>query len=384
MQKNASDHAFNLRYIKALSHSKNHCNRVLGLQKLEHSRLRYPSPVFITENNSFEFYRKYHHLPKKMLPEINTVFAEIQRQHPHRGVYVGRAYYVPNLSNPPGPRSSSVTSPEIVIKNIIEIYDFAIKNHYVIPGSQMGCILYPFISPTVPYGGGSIHPLNSENNTLCVEAIYGVDEGIQSLPHDTYLIDARTLKVRHSQIGIKKYCLVASSSLTYQKITVPIQFQKRAVCSESWLYELARDYMRFEKQYGEHRLEFAMQLEGIYFRECVPYESSKNVTVHTDGIVQKINSNSHMNNMNNGMKKHILFVDPEIILHRKMDIITELAFMLSPGRIILYPGTASTAHAATILREKGHHVVFVKNQQFQTGEQVRVVSSSSGDHVIKI
>ena len=360
-----------MRYLEEIGQSENKCNRVIGHQKLHSIGLQIASPLYVSTHQTFLSYKKTHQFSKTCIDEIRLAFRTIRKENSTQGVYAGRAYYVPSYENPPGPRSSSVTDEKIIIQEIKKLFDFAIQNKFDEFGAQIGTILHPFISPKVPYGGGGMTPSPNGKTQVIIETIYGVDEGIQTLPHDSYIVDYEKGCILQKTIVIKKTCLETTSQLTISKVSVPLHVQKVAVLSNQDIVQLARAFKNFVTIFGPHRLEFASQPEGIYFLECVPFRPVMSPKgMEAKGQVKTICSVEDIPTVTPFDK--IIYIDPKVIQRRNMDVITTLAFSLPSKRIILYPGSASTAHAATILREKGHILVFIKQELFRSEDHVEV------------
>jgi len=361
-----------MRYIKDIDQVNSKCDRIIGLQKLKEAGLDIPSPIKIVLPRAFKDYKKNKKFSKLFIKEVTEAFYSIRKINPNRGVYAGRAFYVPEIKQPPGPRSSSVREVGIILKEVKKLFDFAIKNKFDKKGSEIGSIFYPFISPKLPFSGGCITPSTIEKNIIVIEAIYGVDEGIQTLPHDVYHVDVTKNKIVEKKIAEKLSCLEASSQLKYSKRKVPKKLQLSQVISDELILIIARYFTKFILQFGSHRLEFAVQSEGVYFRECVPFALTKiqDKKINIKGSVIKVSSIKDLKNI--GENNKIVFIDPKIIQTRNFDLITSLAFNFSEQKIILYPGSVTTAHAATVLRETGHTVVFVANQSFKTKDKVEI------------
>ncbi len=370
-----------MRYLEEIGQSENKCNRVIGHQKLHSIGLQIASPLYVSTHQAFLSYKKTHQFSKTFIDEIRLAVRTIRKENNTRGVYAGRAYYVPSYENPPGPRSSSVTDEKIILQEIRKLLDFAIHNKFDEPGAQIGTILHPFISPKIPYGGGSITPSPEGKTQIVIEVIYGIDEGIQTLPHDSYIVDYEKGRIEHKTIASKTTCLETTSQLTISKVSVPEHLQTVAVLIDQDIVQLARAFKNFVTIFGPHRLEFASQPEGIYFLECVPFRpvlSPKGM--EAKGQVKIIRSIDDIPTVSPHDK--IIFIDPKVIQRRNMDVITTLAFSLPSKRIILYPGSASTAHAATILREKGHVLVFVKQELFRSEDKIEI-TIKHGEMVVK-
>jgi len=360
-------------YIKNIDKVRTECNRVIGLKKLYFSNLLIPSPIKIISPKAFiEYKRLGGKFSGKFVDELYRVFGQIRDKNPTRGVYVGRAFYVPGMEHPPGPRSSSVEDPEVALNEMKKLFEFAIKNKFDKEGSEIGSIMYPYISPKIPFGGGSITPAQRDKNLAIVETIYGVDEGIQSFSHDTYMVDVKKGKILEKKIEIKSECLQVGSQHEHVVKKVPKNLQNLPVYTDKTIVEITKDFKKFTDRYGLHRFEFAGQPEGVYFREGVKFTPVETVVkdVKVTGKVLRIKSSKDVGKVNKEIE--IVYLDPEIIQKRNMDLLVAFACGVKERKIVLYPGNASTAHAATILREKGHVMVFVGADGFKTGNVVKV------------
>jgi len=361
-----------MQYIQDLIAVKSKCDRIKGLQKMISGGLTIPSPVKILTPQAFLDYKKSGSLSTELVKQIKSAFKEIRMCNPSRGVYAGRAYFVPGLNQPPGPRSSSVTDDNVIIGEVEKLFEFAKKNEFDVKGSEIGVIFYPFINPTMPFGGGCVTPVLNNKQHCLIEYIFGNDEGVQSFPHDSYLVDFSKAKIIKKQIDKKTEYLQATTQFGYETQVVPDEYRNKQLLNDENIIGISKQYNTFFNTFGSHRLEFALQKEGVFFRECTPFQevARSSQDLHITGEVVAIKKTKDIQKI---LRKHnILFIDPTIIQKRNMDLLTGLAFSVKHKKIILYPGTASTAHAATILRERGHTLVFVGNQKYQTGQRVKI------------
>jgi hypothetical protein len=130
--------------------------------------------------------------------------------------------------------------------------------------------------------------------------------------------------------------------------------------------KITNNYKNIVELFGPCRLEFDIIEDGNYYTECIPFiikmapkTSHEVFRVKNLQDIEKLQENNY-----------VIYIDPQIIRERKMDLITSLAFKLSQKTIILYPGSTTTAHSAIILREVGHKVIYVGQREFQTGEKI--------------
>ena len=362
-----------MQYVKDIADYHSKSDRIEGWRPLLEFGLKIPTPVKTVTHEGFEFYKK-NKVTGQLKEEVLTAFEDIRQKNSERGVYVGRGYFVPGLQAPPGPRSSSVKSPEVVLSEVEKLFEFAINNNFDKSGSEINIIMHPFINPIVPMSGGCITPSRHSKSDLIVEAIYGNDEGVQSFYHDTFYVNVDKMIITKKVIQTKTQCLQATDDFKYETIDLPLEFQDIQCIDDFTILSIARDFKRLIDKYGPHRVEFAVQPEGVYFRDYTPFEFSKDLNissfVNTKGLVVKISTLDEVKSVKN--KSQILYIDPIVIQQRNMDLLTALAYNFDQPMIVLYPGSASTAHAATIIREKGHSIVYVGGTQFETGDKVLI------------
>lgn len=367
-----------MQYVKDIADYHSKSDRIEGWRPLLEFNLKIPTPVKTITHEGFEYYKK-NKVTGQLKEEVLTAFEEIRLKNPQRGVYVGRGYFVPGLQAPPGPRSSSVKSPEVVLSEVEKLFEFAINNNFDKPGSEINIIMHPFINPIVPMSGGCITPSRHSKSDLIVEGIYGNDEGVQSFYHDTFYVNVDKMIITKKVIQTKTQCLQATDDFKYETIDLPIELQDVQCIDDFTILSVGRDFKKLIDKYGPHRVEFAVQPEGVYFRDYTPFEFSKDLNissfVNTKGSVVKISNLDEVKSVKN--KSQILYIDPIVIQQRNMDLLTALAYNFDQPMIVLYPGSASTAHAATIIREKGHSIVYVGGTQFETGDKVLVTVKGS-------
>lgn len=371
---------FEMRYIEDLIKSKTKASRAEGLRKLYSAGLKTPF-VKIVNHQSFLIYKK-EGMTKPLREELEAVFFEIKEKDPKRNIYVGRAYFLPNFPNPPGPRFV-VGDPKSLVLRVADHFNFAIQSKYHRkPRAQIGVILHPWINPRIPLGGGCVALAENSSKRIIIETIYGLDEGVQAFPHDFYLVDFDKEKIIDKVIAEKKECLEVDSNLRVTAAPVPENYWLKQVLDDKIILTIAQDFKRFVKKYGPHRLEYAFQKEGVYYRECVPFiiHKEKAPEIRERGKVFRLKTKSDLLQIDR--EERIIFVDPIVIKKRKMNLLTFLATETKDKKIILYPGSATTGHAAIIFREAGHTVVYVGNEVFKDKEEV-LVETKNGELVVK-
>lgn len=120
--------------------------------------------VRIVGETVFQYYLVNKRLPSGFEYEVLRLSQELKEMSQTQTLVVRRAYVVPGLENPPGPRFLGLR-PSGVCDAIKKIYDFAIENDYHLKdGSQIVAFIHPFVDPKplslpikfnqdLPYGG---------------------------------------------------------------------------------------------------------------------------------------------------------------------------------------------------------------------------------------
>ncbi|MCD6215980.1 MAG: hypothetical protein J7J92_02810 [Candidatus Aenigmarchaeota archaeon] len=356
-----------MKFIIDISNYNGKNERITGFKKMHDASLNIPTPIKILTHEGFLYFKKYG-MKEELKNEIKDVFKEIKTKNPKKGVAVRRAYFVPGLENPPGPRSSAVEDLKTAIENVKKILKFAIENKFDKKGSEIEVFFHPFINPKIPSSGGCVTP---NENYILIEAIYGNDESVQSFPHDKYKIDIEKKEILNKKVEKKEKTLSATGT-EYREVDIPKKLQTKQVLTDEQIIKIAEMWKKLSLLFGPHRLEFDIIDNKIFFIECTAFKSEKLEKKYrkmTKGYIKRIKTDSDINNIR-GCK--IIFIDPEVIRKRKMGILTKLACTLPKNTTILFPGSATTAHASIIFREMGHNLIYTGNRVFKDGEKVRI------------
>ena len=372
--------------------SKSH--RLKGFSKPASVGLQIPKPMKVLTHQGFLDYKKTKQLPKTLKSEVAKYFIAAKKANPHRGIYIGRGFYVPGMETPPGPRTGGIEDIELYFTEIIKFYEFAINNNFDIPGSDIALLLHPFlncylpplqVNPEVGYPGGSVTPSKDNINEIIIETVWGADEGIQTLPHDSYLVDFERLLIIEKKIQTKTHALKQGMTSEYVEVRVPPSHSAIQVLNDLQIMQIAQDYKKIYNSLGNHRVEFILQPEGVIYRECTPFklfnDSKSIILTNKRSLVKVIAGIADLRNLSKDIE--IVAIDPSVIKSRSMEVLTSLAVNAPNKLIVLYPGTATTAHSATVFREQGHTLVYTQSQSFNNGDFVEVYIEN-GDLLVKV
>lgn len=376
--------------------------RIDGFRKLEEVNARTVGiSVFSTE--AFDYFLKNQKLSTDFIEELVKTAEEIIKTSPMKAAIVRRAFVVPGLKNPPGPYFLGLKESAAVLKAVEELYRFAITQKYHEPnGSQISGFINRdvfvaslandgTISGIVPYGGYAI----SNNGKTEIYALFGQNEGVQSLVADHYLVENRNgkffiLKKNIPQKSIM-YCTTARSQRDTVQVPSEIQFDQ--VLSDSEILEAARIVFELSEKYGPQRIEFSSDEKGLVFNEASDYwketDKGKTDNISVKGNVMVINSVESFQELAKVSKEDLLSgrtiikVSQEIIANRDYDVLGALASW-EDNLYVLYPGVAATQHAMRVLTDKGHKAFLIGNQRFNDGDEVQIVVTGGKVRVTNI
>ncbi len=343
--------------------------------------------IKILADKTFRFYLKNKSLPKNLEFKIIKAANELKELSETKTLVVRRAYIVPNLNNPPGPRFLGL-KPDKVINAIKEIYNFAIKHEYYLKkNSQIAVFIHPFVDPKpflipikpstlLPYGGYAA-PLNKKASRVEIFAVWGNSEGVQSFNAvDRYIVDTNRKIILKKDTPQKTLMLCTTKKSQSDKIQVPQDKQFEQVLSDPEILEVARVVKDLTNKYGLRRTEFSFDgKETIIFNESAPYEIYEKKTDNLDkkGIVKVISSEKDVQKLNKlsskQVQKTIVYIDKKIVQNRAYDVLNSVA-ALSSKFTVLYPGLSATAHAMRVLNDFGHSAIVVGNRVFKEKEEL--------------
>ena len=345
--------------------------------------------VRIVGETVFQYYLAHKRLPTGFEYEVLKTARELGAMSQTQTLVVRRAYVVPGLENPPGPRYLGL-KPSEVSDAIKKIYDFAIENDYHLKeGSQIAVFIHPFVDPkpvstpikfnqALPYGGYAV-PLNKLASRVEVFAVWGNNEGVQSFDAiDRYVVDANRQIIIDKDVPQKDLMLCTTERSQSEKIDVPVDRQFEQVLGDNEILEAARVVKELTARHGLRRVEFSYDgREGIIFNESARYEIVEKKLRNFDkrGTVKIVSNEKDIDNLKElsetQVEKTIVYVDKRIVEERCYDLMNNIAGLQNKFTV-LYPGFSATAHAMRVLNDFGHTAVVVGNRVFKEGEEILV------------
>lgn len=367
--------------------------RIDGWKKLQEAQARIVD-IFVFTPEVFQYFLEHKSLPAEFIKEAGMVAKKMIDESPSHTVLVRRAFVVPGLGNPPGPRFLGLTTPDKAIKAISDLFQFAVdqKYHQVIGNQISGWIEPPSTvldvekfkkdpdSTIIPYGGYGI----SENGRVIIYSVFGINEGVQSLAADRYEAEFKRGRafVTRKEVPQKNLMLCTTKETGTQLFPVPIEMQFDQILSDAEIAEVARVIYELSQKYGPQRIEFSTDEKGICFNEVVDYwrDTKKGETenINIQGTVRVINNIKTFQKLSEASKDDLLSgriiveVGQEIITNRDYDVLGALASW-KDNLYVLYPGVAATQHAMRVLTDKGHKTFLIGNQKFEDGDKAQIV-----------
>jgi|GEM_PF-3753814 pyruvate,water dikinase len=378
-------------------------SRIDGFRKLKEVNAR-TVEISVFSLEAFEYFLENKKLPPEFVEEIEEKSKEIIAVSLTHAAVVRRAYIVPGLDNPPGPYFLGLSTPPEVTSAVKKLFEFAISQGYHLKeNSQVSGFIYPFIDPekynkerpdvlNIPYGGYAV----TENGNVEIYAVFGNNEGVQSLVTDRYVVGSRgrgRLLILKKEIPQKNQMICTTADHERDVINVPLEVQFDQVLVDNEILEVARVLFELSEKYGPQRVEFTADKKGLIFNEVADYwkenkeELSGNVNVK--GVVREINNLSDFKKLSGFSKddlttgKVIVKVGENIISNRDYDVLGALAAWRD-GLFVLYPGVAATQHAMRVLTDKGHKAFLIGNQRFNECDEAQIVVTGGKVRVTNI
>ncbi len=367
--------------------------RIDGWKKLYEVKAR-AVDIFIFPLEIFDYYKKNTKLPNDFVAEVKKVAEKIIADSPSHAALVRRAFVVPGLENPPGPRFLGLTTPDMVVQAIFDLFKFAVDQKYCdVDGSQISGWIEPPSTildldkfdktpetVAIPYGGYAV----AVDGTVEIYSVFGINEGVQSLVADRYLVEFRRSKafVLKKEVPQKNLMLCTTRTEGKKTLQVPVDLQFDQVLSDSEILEVARVVYELSQKYGPQRVEFSTDEKGICFNEVADFwvkeEKNGGQNLNVRGTVKVIASLGDFQSLIALPKEDlssgrvIVKISEEIISGRDYDVLGAIAAWRDRF-YVLYPGVAATQHAMRILTDKGHKAFLIGNQRFDDGDETQIV-----------
>lgn len=304
---------------------------------------------------------------------------------------VRRAYFIPSLENPPGPRHLGLKTAEETLYAIKDVFNFAIEHKYhKEKGSLVEAFFYPFIDPpqiklplkknSVFPRGGYVAPMDKMADSVRVLAVYGNNEGVQSLSGvDEYIVDTKRMIITNKIIPQKEYALCTTNKSQDDKVKLPLNLQFSQVLNDLEVLEaaeVARECTKIQK--SPQRIEYSSDGKTLFFNEVANYEIEEDDygDMEIEGSVSVIKGPDDISKIERGNSKQVIFISKLVVQNRDYDTLNTIA-AIKENLNILYPGSTVTAHAMRVLVDGGHKAFVVGGREFKENDKVRITSKNS-------
>lgn len=384
-------------------------SRIRGFKELFEYGLNAPSPMLVLGHNAFDEYLINGKLTPALEEAIGDAFDAIRKANPSRGAYVGRAFYVPGIDNPNGPRTAGITDKAEYLKEVENFYRFVIAHSYDnVAGADIALILHPFLKATdprdsygdipinqqeiLPWSGGVVVPHSEpgREHQVKIVATFGSDEAVKSYPSDTYIVDPQRGTIQNKQIAIKNETTVPTSGSKYDEhFPIPSRFQTEQALTDREILMVAAEAEKVFSRRPLARLEFLVQKDGVYVREIAQWEPEDDMDLLRLGPNETITSHIvHIESASDISKikgpDAIVYFSPQTYRERTTDIFAQVTHIPGNQRLVaLCWGEITTGHAVKVLSEAGFSVIFVGDKNFPDGLEVKISRGKDNAAIIE-
>ncbi len=373
-------------------------SRIRGFQELFELGLRAPTPMFILGDNAFRSYFAKGELQPEVEKQIREAFQTTRRENPSRGAYIGRAFYVPGIDNPNGPRTAAIFDEDEYLQEIKRFYQFvADRGYHKTEGSDIALVLHPFIHAMdkrerygdIPIAEGEIlpwsagyavpNPVPGREHQIRIVTTFGPDEAVQSAPFDRYDVDPDRQTVTNKRIELKDKTIVPRTGSIYEPFEIPLRFQREQALTDAELLQVAQEVRKAPNR----RIEFIVQADGVYVREIAWWQRVDERSMvklapnaEVTGPIVRITNEADIERIPEGQA--IVFMGPETFARRTTDLFAQVANKKKVNPLVaLIHGTIVTSHQARTLTDAPHiSVKLVGDQEFTDGDAIRIFCDS--------
>ena len=384
------------RYVKRANEVTLRSGKLTTMRKVASCGLKTPTDIFVVVDAAFRQYAEYGYLPEAVEAEIKSALAPLLA----RGeVGIRCAFFIPNekLRQWPMPITKNFTMADDCLEHITKTcWDFVIAKGLDVPGSEIALLLQNFICPFA--SGTLLTSYDAERQYSFIEAIYGIWEGLQSRPHDFYLLRKSNWRLVQASIGRKKEMLMRTGCAELRFVPVPDVLQDEPVLPETLAREVAQQGQLLEDRYGPQIVEFFIEespsthgtnQDVILVWQCDGYQPASDVTMLKGNAVMLSRSPvaktlvfcgpviaiSTREEVPKSVGDGIVFLHGSIVEDRDW-VITKLARILDKGQPVLLTA-GITSHLAQVLCDWGLFPISTA-QKFSTGQWVDIQVNKNG------
>jgi len=391
------------KFIFDISEYESPSSRIKGFQAIEELGLNRPRPMLVLGHNAFEEYKRVG-LTLTLQEAIFDAFSQIREQNPKRGAYIGRAFYVPGIEAPNGPRTAAIRDKSEYMNEVQKFWHFVRENNYDIEGADIALILHPFIDvmdpprtkyanlklsveESLPYSAGSVYPapLPGIPGRVMIRTLFGPDEAIQHCPQDVFYVDSDTETVIEKKIAYKDKTFIPRGGNNYVLAEVPKGFRSKQSLTDSEAISIAQ----WARNLNDVRAEFIVQDDGIFFREIAPYDPSQEYELYDlmegEEIIGPVIRISKIEDVAKiRYEGSIVYFSRSAFQERTTDIFKRVSDQSNSKITALSFGYFETNHPVRIIRDrilperKRHNLIFVGDREFEDNDWVKISLDVTG------
>lgn len=402
------------RYLYTIDQYQSPASRIEGYHQILEFNLKAPAPMLVLGHEAFVHWQACGGITPPIEEAIRGAYRDIRKLNttPERGAYIGRAFHIPGIENPNGPRTAAIFNENEYVGEVERFYHFVVDHGYSkVPGADIALIFHPFIhvmdkrqtygakkleeclevNEILPWTGGYIvpDPAPGRKFQVRIAATYGPDEAVQSSPHDEYVVDPETETVYEKTISLKTHSFVPHTGSMYKPYPIPPSMQLEQALTDKEVLAVAREAQKVLSKKSNVRMEFIAQEDGVYFREIAPWKPVNKRDLLKLAIGEKVIAPVVAVSSTRDVQRitgpeAIVYFSPEAFQERQTDLFVQVAYLPSIYKMVaLVHGSITTSHMARILSDAGHSVILVGDEEYADGSVYQVSKSASGDPVVE-
>lgn len=384
-------------------------SRIRGFQELFTFGLQAPTPMVVVGHDAFVEYVAHGAITSSLRSAIEDAFDQIREANPTRGAYIGRAFFVPGIDNPNGPRTAGIYDKDEYVGEVEKFYRFVIDHSYHSQeGADIALILHPFIRATdprptyggmflkeneqLPWSGGIVvpHPEPGRLGQVKIIATFGADEAVKSYPSDVYYVDPERQTITYKEILLKDETTVPLEGSRYDEhFPIPPRFQLEQALRDAEALEVAREATKVFTRRPNARIEFMMQEEGVFIREIASWEPEDDMDLFRlkegeciAASIVRISGEEDVAKIKG--PDAVVYFPAEVYRRRTTDVFATVAHLPNVTRLVaLCWGEITTAHALKVLGDAGHSIIMVGDRDFSDGLEVGIYRGRDKKPVIE-
>ncbi len=377
-------------FVCSLAEYQGKSPRLNGLQMLQEVGAQIPDIHVIQDSTYRAWLNNHKRFPREVRRSLIQAYGQIAKNIGDEGVHIGRAFYVPGVDEPLGPRTADIKNGADFAHEIEKFFKFLAEDtDYDREGAELTLLTHPFIntvnppqqeSPLKPFAGGAAFIRG--DGVIEIHATFGQDESVQSFPHDVYT--ARRTKTGYDftiQEHSKKETMIPVDG-EYKKVSLDKRVRKDRAMEIDRIAHVSKILRRLERRFKKpFRVEFNDSPRGILFRECtayVPEKIQKDLDVSGEVMLIRNQTGEEVRSM---VADHeggdmIAYLSRSLFQDRNFRLLDHLgieAVARNVNLVVLaYGNSGVTGHRVMNLKNRNIPVMFIGEEPIREGESLKV------------